>query len=183
MEHLLKIFKKKKYIFLFLGLSVAFLYVIIWLNNLQSIRSVFAILPDASAKIVFLFSLVTNLGTNFTVFSLVATLLLVVLFGLNITLVVVYIQERKASGMRLVLGKGFAGFIAGIFGVGCSACGAALMGPLFAMLGITGVLAILPLHGQEFTLLGIIALFLSIGSLVNKMDQAVCDLEDQPSMS
>lgn len=179
MQSVLGIFTSKKYMPLLIILSVAFLYVIIWMNNITSIRSVFAILPNAGSKIVFLFSLITTLGSSFTPFSLIATLVLVFLFGLNITLVVMYIRERRTSGMKLIFGKGLAGFVAGIFGVGCSACGTALIGPLFAALGISGVLAALPLHGQEFTLLGILVLLFSIWSLVKKMDVVVCEIEGQ----
>jgi len=177
MNIFIEVFSKKRYAFLFLLLNIVSIYGIIWINNLQTLRSFFSVADGIGKKLVFLFSMIGSLGTNFSPFSLITTLLLVVLFALNITLIAFYIRQRKTSGMNLVFGKGLAGFIAGIFGVGCSACGAILIGPLFATLGIGGFLAFLPLHGQEFTLLGIIALFFSIWSLIKQMNVFVCEIE------
>lgn len=175
MESIKDMLSQKKYAALVFALAGAFFYIIIWLQNLPSLRSVFGVLPDVGSKIQFLFSLITTVGTNFTTISFITTLTLSLLLGLNITLVIFYINQRKTSDMHIVFGKGLAGFIAGVFGVGCSACGAALIGPLFALFGIGGILTVLPLHGQEFTLVGIIILIFSIRSLIRKMQIMVCE--------
>ncbi|MCB9809107.1 hypothetical protein H6776_01785 [Candidatus Nomurabacteria bacterium] len=178
MQTIKEIFTQKKYVFLFWIVAISLLYLLIWLNSLPVITSFFALVSGFWSKVAFLFSLITTLGTNFTVFSIITTLIIVLLFSLNITMMAYYIRYRRTHSSQIIFGKGFAGFIAGLFGMGCSACGAAVLGPLLAALGVGGLLTILPFHGQEFTLIGIILLVISLWSLNKKMKNTVCEIEE-----
>lgn len=53
-------------------------------------------------------------------------------------------------------------FVSGILGVGCASCGSFLLGALLASAGAAGVIALLPLGGEEFSILAIGLLAASI---------------------
>lgn len=54
-------------------------------------------------------------------------------------------------------------------GYGCAACGVAVSGYLFSALGLAFISSILPFHGVEFTLLGIVIGLIGIYSLTKKI--------------
>jgi len=60
--------------------------------------------------------------------------------------------------------------VSGIFGVGCAACGSVIVSSLLLLVGAGGVLTILPFHGAEFGVLGIIFLWFSIYQLSKRID-------------
>jgi hypothetical protein len=73
-------------------------------------------------------------------------------------------------------GAGAAGaFASGIFGVGCASCGSFLLGSLLASFGASGLIAFLPLRGEELTILSIALLGLSIFWISKKIQsKKVC---------
>lgn len=92
------------------------------------------------------------------------TLLLAFFFGLNAALIGRYM--RRQVQLHQAAGASVIGIAVGLLGVGCAACGSAL---LASVLGVGGALAFLPFHGQEFSWLGILLVSLSSFSLARKI--------------
>jgi len=114
---------------------------------------------------------------NYLPLGLFTAIALSLLTAINIFLVVVYIKYHKSQKSKVQLGSGVAGFVAGLFGIGCAACGAALAGPLASLIGV-GFLSSLPLHGQEIGLLGIVISLISIISMIRHLTKPpVCEVE------
>lgn len=71
-------------------------------------------------------------------------------------------QPRRSWGAWSASGGGA---LAALFGIGCLACGPLLLGSLLALIGASGLLLALPLHGAEFSLLAIALLGYAIYAL------------------
>lgn len=161
------------------GSSVGIFVIIGIIQNLQKLRVIWgfveqSLIADIWSALRFSFAV----SSTYTIGGFIMSLLLSLLFGINIALFVYYIRWHRGKTSHAHKTTGIAGILAGIFGVGCAACGAALIGPVFSFLGIAGILSFLPLHGQEFSLLGILLLLLSIRSLIQHFMKApVCDIE------
>jgi len=73
---------------------------------------------------------------------------------------------------------GFLGMMTGMFGVRCSACGSSLISGLLASGASIAFLSWLPLGGEEFSIVGIVILILSLCKLLKTYDTPmVCTLE------
>ncbi len=133
-----------------------------------------------SEKASFVWSLYGSIGTNFTVVSASYTIAIAILFGVNIALLAYYIARMRGGARRVgsTSAAGFGGLIAGIFGIGCAACGTFIFTSVLALFGASGFLAILPLGGEEFGLLGVLLLMYSIYLLAKKInDPLVCEIK------
>src|SRR3546814_11223269 len=56
----------------------------------------------------------------------------------------------------------FGGLATGLFGVGCAACGTFVLSPALTLVGISGLIALLPFGGEAFGVLGVGMLGLSL---------------------
>ena len=143
----------------------------------------FVVLSDAtiSAKAKLLWYLAASITTNFSVLAMFYTIAIAILSGLNLALFAYYIRTRKGSASRDGIkstGVGLGGLLSGLLGLGCAACGSALILPLLTLVGASGLLALFPLHGQEFGLLGASLLLLSVFLLLRRIaDPLVCPVE------
>ena len=141
---------------------VAFLLAI-WLPNIALLSEVFS---DAQvsleAKVGIALSLLAGIATNFSLFSASYTVAIAVLLGIDMAMVVYLLRQKRAAaaGKNLVLGSG--GVASGLVGIGCAACGSLLLGGLVPSLGVAGALAALPLQGEEFGILSVALLFVSL---------------------
>ena len=71
-----------------------------------------------------------------------------------------------------------AGLASGLFGVGCAACGTFVLGPVASFVGVSGLVAVLPFGGEEFGVLGIAMLGLSVVLTARKIgDPVTCSIE------
>lgn len=174
---LVKVFSQFRYILIaslvaMLALSAAILLpntaVILQVLQSQSI--------DLGAKLSFLGSMYGAFLTSFTFFSAFYTLALASLLGVNTALLTYYIRRRqKAVSNTGGHAAGVLGVISGVFGVGCAACGSVIITSLLVLVGAGGLLALLPFHGAEFGVLGIIFLSISIYQLGKRInDPLVC---------
>jgi hypothetical protein len=128
------------------------------------------------SKLEFVFSLYGSLTTNFTVWSGLYLVLIAVLFGINIALLTFYIRRRQEASMgkRAQLAS-LGGIVSASLGIGCAACGSVIITSVLALFGATGLLTLLPFHGQEFGVLGLILLLVSIWYLMQRInDPIVC---------
>jgi hypothetical protein len=132
------------------------------------------------SKLSFLVSLYGTIGTSFTIFSGSILILSVVLFGINIALLIFYIRRRQstsnAGGTASLVSLG--GAVSAVLGIGCAACGSVILTAVLGLLGAGGLLVLLPFHGVEFGVLGVVLLLVSCWYLIKKIDDPlVCSVK------
>jgi len=135
----------------------------VWLPNFRLIQEVFAG-ADASfaTKLGIALSLLGGIGTNFSLLAAGYTIAIAVLFGLTAAMIVYTLKQRRiaAAGKSIAVGSG--ALVSGVIGIGCAACGSLILGVVLPALGATGALAALPLNGEEFGILSVALLFVSL---------------------
>jgi heme/copper-type cytochrome/quinol oxidase subunit 1 len=97
------------------------------------------------------------------------------LFGaINITLSYLYFKTRGASIIKNGLSSG-TGLVFAFLGIGCAACGTALLSTLLGLLGLSSVLGFLPYDGLEIGFIGLAILIVATLVLARKLGSpAVC---------
>ena len=106
-------------------------------------------------------------GLEFTIFSLLLSLVIAILFGIYLGLLIFRqdIIKDKKNPKHFLSGTG--GTAAGIIGAGCPSCGA----PLFAFFGAPMALLALPFRGLEIKILSILLILLSIYLLAQSIEK------------
>ena len=169
-QALKQVFADSKYILVAVAAALAVFIFATWLPNLglvwQIIVSSSVSLPD---KVQVLVALVGSIGTNFTVFSALATVAIAVLFGINLAMMMFFLRLR-----RQFIGQGggatsLGGLASGIFGIGCAACGTFVLGPVLSFAGASALIALLPFGGHEFSVLGLGMLGFSLFLIARKI--------------
>ncbi len=113
--------------------------------------------------------------TVLPLYSQIGIVVVAFLAGINAMFAVYYIKRRVTK--QRDAGVGVFGILAGLFGIGCGACGSVILSTIFGVGATTQVLGILPLRGFELTLVGIIILFGSTTYIAKKIqDPDVCPL-------
>jgi len=118
------------------------------------------------AKIIF-----TSFGTfttNFTVLSQVLIVITSFLAGVNVPLIAHYFKNRVSA--QKAAGTSIFGILIGLFGIGCASCGSVVLSSVIGMSAATGVLTFLPLHGAEFSILGIIVLAWATWAIIKRIN-------------
>ena len=168
------VFKIRFYWLLAAGVAVMVFLFSTWLANVRLIAAVFSSSNAAFLqKIKLLFSLTASIQTNFTVFSGFYTVLIALLFGLNLSMIVYFIRQRKTLLKKNGVATSLGGLFSGFLGIGCAACGTVLLGPLLTFIGAGGLIAMMPLGGEEFGILSIIILSISIYLTAKRIQQPV----------
>lgn len=157
-----------------IAISVAFslTLIAIWLPQWSLIYTV--ITSEAFSVIsgtVFLWTLLGSLFSNFTVFSLVTTLVIAVLTGILIALSACSFRQKKREAIAKRAIAGSLGVGSGVLGLGCAACGTLAFSSLASSLGLAGVATLLPLGGKELTLFGIALLVFAINQQLRTLIQ------------
>lgn len=162
-QALQKVFRKPAYVILALVVSALVFVSGVWLPNIRLVAGIVSS-PDVplSSKIELPLSLLGSITTNFTLLSASYTIAIAVLFGMYVAMVVYFLKRRiKEVGQGGIV-TGFLGITSGILGVGCGACGAFLLTSFLSLIGAGGALALLPLGGSEFGILGVLLLAFAI---------------------
>jgi hypothetical protein len=176
LKALRKVFASGRYITLVFAVGLVAFAFAVWLPNLPLIVQVMGHsgIP-VSQKIGLPLSLLGSITTNFTPLSASYTIAIAVLLGMNVAMLVYYLRRRIADVASIGLATGFLGMTSGVLGMGCAACGSLLLTSTFSLLGASGILAILPLAGGEFGILGVILLTVSLYLTAKRIqDPAVC---------
>lgn len=79
-------------------------------------------------------------------------------------------QKENQSRNRGSIASAFA-FVLAFLGYGCAACGTAVSATIFNALGLSFLVTWLPLRGIEFSLLGLVLVFISWRGLVKQIQQ------------
>lgn len=170
-----QVFTEGSYMLLAAVVGLSLLIFVTWLPNLGLVWQVLTLgsVPLLS-KIEILAALVGSLNTNFSPFSIVITIAMAMLFGANVALIIYYFRHRQrlvkqASGGMAATSLG--GLASGFLGVGCAACGSFILSPALTFFGVGTLVASLPLGGEEFGLLGLAMLALSLILGARKINQ------------
>ena len=171
-----QVFRHVKYIILAVLVAVATFTVAVLLPNT---KLVFQVVPDATiaigAKLQLLFSLFGSIQTNFTAVSATYTIVIAILFGMNIALFVYYIRSRRSDAYGTSTAAGIGGVVSGMFGIGCAACGTFILTWTLGLIGATGLISFLPLGGEEFGILGVFLLAFSVYMVARKVtESSIC---------
>lgn len=175
MRAVVSVLKTTQSVLITVGVSVFVFAFAVWLPNLQLLLIVWA---DATTsvvdKITLPLTLLSAISTNFTLLSATYTVVIAILAGINVALIVALVQAQQK--VRGGVAAGGLGIIAGALGVGCAACGSLI---LTALLGTTigaGALALLPLGGGEFGILGVGLLGYATYLLARQINKTTCDV-------
>jgi hypothetical protein len=158
------------YLLLASAIAVLVLAATLWLPNYRLLDAVFTTPGVALAtKLQLLASLVGGLASNFGAVAAVATVIVPVLFGVDVAMLVYFARQRHARLARGEIAASLGGAASGAIAAGCAACGSFLLLPVLSFFGAAGALALLPLGGAELGLLSIALLLLSIYLIARKI--------------
>ncbi|XKT74117.1 MAG: hypothetical protein ACJKTH_02020 [Patescibacteria group bacterium UBA2163] len=174
-----KILTRPAYGALALGITAVSFVLSVWLPNIGVITQIIGNSSiSLTQKVNFLISLLASIYTNFTFISASYTIAIAILLGLNIALLTYYIRSRQSKGTGGSAALSIGGFVSGIFGIGCAACGTFILTSLLSLFGVAGLLAFLPLGGEEFGFLAVGLLAYSVYMLTKKINEPlVCKIE------
>ncbi len=169
-----EVFSRASYILLASGVSFAFFAFAVWLPNVRLIVDTVGKGGVAvSAKLQLLINLLQGIGTNFTLLSATYTIIIALLFGINIAVTVYFIKKKRTNLAGGGVFAGIGGMGSGILGIGCAACGSFILSSILSVVGAAGVIALLPFKGREFAILSIGLLIVSITLMTRKISEPV----------
>ena len=123
-----------------------------------------------------------GLTTLFTPFGATLITVFALIFSLNVILLYQYIIlqrkiTRKISGTKRTTALGTTGTVVALIGIGCASCGTAVLFSVLSLVGAGGLVLWLPLHGQEFSIVGIIGLLYAAWYILGKLQNPfVCEV-------
>lgn len=157
MRTLANIFRSPLYLPLALGAASAVFASAVLLPNRALLLSLWT---DSSVslgdKIAVPVSILGSITTNFSPLSASYTIAIAVLVGINAAFITYLLKNGG-----IVWGgssAGAAGVFSGILGIGCAACGSLILTAILGTALGAGIIAVLPLRGGEFGILGVILL-------------------------
>lgn len=172
----------------YLGLAViialAVFAAVILFPNFSLISAVFTTPGVAlQTKLQLLGSLLGGIMTNFDTVAAFSTVLIPLLFGVDIALIAYFLRQKRARLSQGEVAAGLGGIAGGVVAAGCASCGSLLLVTLLSFFGASGALALLPLRGGELGLLSIALLLLSIFLIARKIiAPVVCELRPPASV-
>lgn len=139
--------------------------------NAQLVRIVLSA-PEIgfSRAVQIIASLTGSLLTNFTPLAATYTVLAAALIGINVVLALYLIARARNVG-KGVAASGLLGLASGIFGIGCAACGSAILTAAAGTAFGAGFLALLPLDGKEAGILGVALLGSATYALLRRIGE------------
>lgn len=157
-----------------LSVSVCVFVLAVWLPNLQLLSILWSGSLPLADKITLPVRLLASSTTNVTTLSALYTVIISVLSGINVALIVELVRKRRMVTGGAVAGG--AGVFAGALGVGCAACGSLILTALIGTTVGTGALALLPLGGAEFGIIGVGLLVYATYLLTKQINKATCEI-------
>lgn len=161
-----KVFKEVFINYQYLIIAALFGFVIfsfsVWLRNLPLLKTIAASSAFGLAdKIAIFVKFLGGIETNVTLFSAFLIVTMSILFGVNAAMFAYYLIRQRQMPKKEGMGA-IGAFVSGMFGVGCASCDSFLLGSLLASFGASGIITLFPLRGEEFSILSIAFLLLSI---------------------
>lgn len=149
--------------------TLIFLFLLLLVQNAGAAKQVlnFEIMPFYK-RILLSISTLFDISNTFTAGALILAILGSFLGGINIALAYTYMKMRGEVIMKSGLYSGL-GLLLAFLGVGCAACGTALLSVILAFFGMSAMLNLLPYQGQEIGYIGLIFLLFATYSLSQKL--------------
>jgi len=168
-----RVFQKWEYITLATVVSSVAFALVTWLPNLSLVLESFLSEGTIEERTKLPIILLGSIVTNFTLFSAIYAVCIVVLLGISVSLMVFSFRQRVPRSKSSGVTTSFFGTLSGLLSIGCAACGSVILTPLLATLGGTAFLTFLPLEGSEFGMIGVFLLLLSIYVTAKEIEQPV----------
>ena len=167
-------FRQWHYVILALFVATILLFIAIWLPNLSFLWYLFTNSTFSwVTRLSILSGSLATLKLNSTLLSRIVLLVLVVLAGVNVSMLAYYLKRRFTLGREV--GMSLFGTTLGLVGVGCVSCGSVVLSSIFGLGATAGFLTLLPLRGLEFGLVSILLLVVSIALVSKKIiDPMIC---------
>jgi len=174
---LTRVFCRPIYLSVAIVISLCVFTFSVWLPNLKLILKVLSSDAQFLQRLKFPVSLLGSIATNFSLLSAFYSILIAILFGINVAMVIFFLRRRLTSIKQSGVALGFFGILSGILGVGCAACGSFLIVTLITWSGVGALVAALPLKGGEFGVISIILLLISLYQTAKQIeDPLVCKI-------
>ncbi len=171
-----EVFTKPRYVALAVIVAVGAFLFATWLPNLGVVVQMMPQSIPFAIKLQLLVGLTESIGTNFSALSAASTIASAILLGIDIALIAYYMKERAFAWRQGAVAASVGGMVSGVFGIGCAACGSFVLMNIFAAIGLSGGIALLPLHGGEFGILSVALLGTSLVLVAKRIGSPqVCD--------
>ncbi len=163
--------KQRIFAYILIGAIISFIVfsLAVFLPNLTLVWTIANSPALLSGKFALLVSLYGAIGTNFTLLAASYTILMSLLFGLNVALLIYLVRSRSVGAVGKDAAVSVGGLVSGILGVGCAACGTFILSAVLGLVGAAGLLTLLPLGGEEFGIVGVLLLAYTTYALVKKI--------------
>lgn len=149
--------------------TVLFFLLVLYVQNAKEAFELFALTSLSLSKRVSLFiTIFFDIRSTFTTGALILAMLGSLLGGINIALAYTYMKIRGEVILKSGLYSGL-GLIMAFFGIGCAACGTALLSVILGFFGFSATLNVLPYHGAEIGYIGLIFLSIATYTLAKKV--------------
>jgi len=169
---LVRLLSQPKYVAIAVTVALAVTAFAAWLPNLGLVyKTVLSSTMTVGEKSNLLFALLGSLKTNFTPLALAITLFTAVLAGIQTSLLSYYLGQ--SFKLNQALGTSTLGVVSSMLGIGCASCGSVALTSFLGLGASASLLIFLPLKGQEFGILGIVVLIMSILHTVKKINQPI----------
>ncbi len=169
-----QVFGRAEYLLLFIATTTTVLVGAVAVRNWSLLTQVIeSSTLTLVQKLFFLTTFIGSLDELFGTFGSVLLILISLLFAINFAFLIYYIRRVKKilKGSKRIQAVGIGGLVSGLLGIGCAACGSIVLTAILSSIGASGLLLILPLHGSEFGILGILLLGFSIFMLARKIKE------------
>jgi hypothetical protein len=169
LQGIVMIFSRKdsRLVAVFSGI-VLFVFLLV-LQNGKATLQVFSLSFLLMSEMLFLASKTFfDVKTTFTNTALFLGVVGSVLGGVNMGLAYTYMKIRGEVILKSGVYQGF-GLVLAFLGIGCAACGTALLSLILGMFGFSTVLSIFPYGGQEVGYIGVLLLLMATYSLAKKV--------------
>ncbi len=148
---------------------------IVWIPNL-SLFSDIAIYGKYGPRYdIFSYS-IQYINLNFNQTHITVLAILSILTGINLSLSMFYVKNKLQDYKNSKIG--FIGTVVGIIGVGCLSCGSVILSTILGLSTTLAILRYLPFNGWEFSIIGIIAILISIKITSDKIQNPqICKIK------
>lgn len=163
------IFSRKDSINVFwISTLLIFLVILFFQNGMDAMQVLNFNLFSPSEKATLFLKTLFDVVNPFTASTITVVILSSLLSGLNISLLYTYNKLRSEAIIKSGLYSGI-GLIFALLGVGCVACGTALLVTLLSFVGLSSTLQILPYRGEEVAYIGLIVIIIATYNLMKKV--------------
>ena len=171
------VFKHPSYVALSTTVALLVFAFAAWLPNVRLLFSILTASDISLAdKLTFPLRLLESITTNFTTLSVTYAIAIALLTGINVALITYYVRRQKQQLSQAGIAASGLGILLGTVGIGCAACGSLILTSLLGTVGGAGLIAVLPLRGGEFGIVGAMLLLSATYLLAKQINKPlVCE--------